>query len=332
MESRTITDLPEPIVMDILSSKLSSNAGAYAKHGSIDLLLDPHFANIHFSRAPTQILGTPSGYNDHLFIGELDESLLSRDKKDIRVCPKFMSIIKTFPHWESDVANIANGFVCLVNGWNPCRILNPITDERLEADIYRLSTNSWRSIGEAPSGILSFLGPFVNGALHSWSSNVGDSIFSFDVEEEKFQTVPAPPLKEEEKRDYEYVTLELLEGCLCMSYHKRYRYAFDIWVMNEYGVRDSWTKQYVIDNIIEASYYKAYRLTKNREILVLCADVFLISYDLKGRSSRYITFQGSSKKSHDFMFPFVPNFLRVQTKDRLEGTESAPNYISFRND
>ncbi|KAM7497775.1 hypothetical protein LguiA_022189 [Lonicera macranthoides] len=89
--------------------------------------------------------------------------------------------------------------------------------------------------------------------------------------------------------------------------------------MNEYGVRDSWTKQYVIDNIIEASYYKAYRLTKNREILVLCADVFLISYDLKGRSSRYITFQGSSKKSHDFMFPFVPNFLRVQTKDRLEG-------------
>ncbi|KAM7497774.1 hypothetical protein LguiA_022188 [Lonicera macranthoides] len=266
MESRAITDLPEPIVMDILSRlpvKTIVKCSCICKTW-LHLLLDPHFANIHFSRAPTQILGTPSGYNDHLFIGEVDESLLSRDKKDIRVCPKFMSIIKTFPHWDSDVANIANGFVCLVNGWNPCRILNPITgelivveqtkrmdsrvprefglgfsrktnelkllrlvgnirrlylsDERLEADIYRLSTNSWRSIGEAPSGILSFLGPFVNGALHSWSSDVGDSIFSFDVEEEKFQTVPAPPLKEEEKRDYEYVTLELLEGCLCMSY------------------------------------------------------------------------------------------------------------------
>ncbi|KAM7497770.1 hypothetical protein LguiA_022184 [Lonicera macranthoides] len=223
MESRTITDLPEPIVMDILSRlpvKTIVKCRCICKTW-LHLLLDPHFANIHFSRAPTQILGTPSGYNDHLFIGELDESLLSRDKKDILVCPKFTSIIKTYPGWDTDVANIANGFVCLVNGWNPCRILNPITgelivveqtvrmdcrrpldfglgfskktnelkllrlvgnikrlqlsDDRLEVDIYRLSTNSWRSIGEAPSGILDFLGPFVNGALHSWSSKVCDA-------------------------------------------------------------------------------------------------------------------------------------------------------------
>lgn len=112
------------------------------------------------------------------------------------------------------MANVANGFVCLANGWNPCRTHNPITSElivvqqikrmnyprplefglgfsrksnvlkllrlvgnkrslylskdRLEADIYRLSTNLWRSIGDAPSCIHDLLGPFMNGALHSW--------------------------------------------------------------------------------------------------------------------------------------------------------------------
>lgn len=105
--------------------------------------------------------------------------------------------------------------------------------------IYSLRTNSWKKIESSSfhhSGFGYKSGVFVSGALH-WvaSTSASDFIVALDLADEKFRIVPSPISVGDNE-------LTVLGGCLGVA-SKRYNDSHeDIWVMKEYGVRDSWTK------------------------------------------------------------------------------------------
>ncbi|XP_040362898.1 F-box protein CPR1 isoform X1 [Rosa chinensis] len=105
--------------------------------------------------------------------------------------------------------------------------------------IFSSNTNSWKSI-QSPlpvqrddQWILS------NEALHS----VEKEILAFDLNHDKFQTMPLP-----DPEPGQYIReLGDFRGCLCAFDYKNQCIGFiDLWVMKEYNVGESWTKFFTL--------------------------------------------------------------------------------------
>ncbi|KAL4599514.1 hypothetical protein ACB092_11G132800 [Castanea dentata] len=120
-------------------------------------------------------------------------------------------------------------------------------------EVYTLSSDSWKKVG-----ILSTKAnfcyrnsllptPLVSGALH-WMAfikegertNWRNSIISFDVNTETSRKLALPY-----DSDYSYC-IELFKGKLAFITHNQYHYRYSIWVMEEYGVVESWNKLFVV--------------------------------------------------------------------------------------
>ncbi|GFZ07084.1 hypothetical protein Acr_19g0000210 [Actinidia rufa] len=123
-----------------------------------------------------------------------------------------------------------------------------------EVYVFCLKSNSWRTV----SALLFFLargqdhGLLASGALH-WDVIVreGDEasvIVAFDIVREGYYLLPQP---EYEDPNFGLLSLGVLEGCLCVlcSYSE---VGVDIWVMEEYGVKESWAKLISIKNSISS--------------------------------------------------------------------------------
>jgi F-box interacting protein len=122
---------------------------------------------------------------------------------------------------------------------------------RFEAAVYSLSTNSWRKLEQPTRDKSNYLKivymdgthtQFSNGALH-WISAIRDNgvfspiIVAFDVNEERFRVILFPGITKNCGFLTDY------KGSLAMR-----GYASELWVMKEYGVVESWTKQ-ILDEI-----------------------------------------------------------------------------------
>jgi F-box interacting protein len=110
-----------------------------------------------------------------------------------------------------------------------------------EVSVHTLGTNYWRRINNIPvSGWIWKSGIFLSGAIN-WlvfhnSSSI--TIVSFDLEKESYQMLPRP--------DFEggvWIYLGMLRDCLCI-FHSSNGWFFDVWIMKEYGNKESWTKLY----------------------------------------------------------------------------------------
>jgi F-box interacting protein len=113
-----------------------------------------------------------------------------------------------------------------------------------EVKVHVLGTNFWKNIREFPCGCFPSedKGYFVSGAIN-WlaSKNTGtSSIVSFNLEKESYQEILQPDHK---NIDDSSCHLGVLRDCLCMIYGD------DVWVMREYGNKDSWTKLFTIPHI-----------------------------------------------------------------------------------
>lgn len=112
--------------------------------------------------------------------------------------------------------------------------------------LYSLRTQSWRELryrGQCPSrdGANAVL---VNGRLH-WTLPHWGSVLSFDLHDEEWHEVPLPEYHHVD--NFECVQLSVLDGCLCVTYSIRSSSSCNeivshVWVMKEYGVKESWTK------------------------------------------------------------------------------------------
>ncbi|KAH7834393.1 hypothetical protein Vadar_015534 [Vaccinium darrowii] len=92
----------------------------------------------------------------------------------------------------------------------------------------------------------------VGGAIHwlcedensTWFDPRPRIILSFDLFEEKFHQIPNL-----DSEILEIYKISVLEGCLAITGASRERYGsleVHIWLLKEYGVKESWTKEFVI--------------------------------------------------------------------------------------
>ncbi|XP_026377767.1 F-box protein At3g07870-like [Papaver somniferum] len=91
-------------------------------------------------------------------------------------------------------------------------------------------------------------------------------LLSFDTEQERFQEIPQP---DEKLEKFDYKFLGIVGGCLCMLCSV-WKVGFEVWVMNDYGVKASWAKSFQIDQVMSRpfNYLSSIVDLKNNEILL----------------------------------------------------------------
>ncbi|XP_059316547.1 F-box/kelch-repeat protein At3g23880-like [Lycium ferocissimum] len=149
-------------------------------------------------------------------------------------------------HTQTDDYHFSYGFGYdeVHDDYKVVAIFREISKRKYDAKIYSLKSDSWRTLDDFQGKILFneySSGKLVNGKLH-WVTTGGDDrvITSIDLVDEKCRKVMEPYYGEESL----YLTLGVLESdfSVVLSNHER----MDVWVMKEYGVKESWTKLYTI--------------------------------------------------------------------------------------
>ncbi|KAI3424619.1 uncharacterized protein J3R85_010505 [Psidium guajava] len=115
-----------------------------------------------------------------------------------------------------------------------------------EVQVCTLRSPAWRRLGHAVHYLKATPSqPLVNRKLHWTASGVrhGNSrIVSFDLSDEQFRNVPEPECEDFWRKKFDLVELG---GCLSAAVLSPSG-ALEIWVMKEYGTKESWIKDYSI--------------------------------------------------------------------------------------
>ncbi|XP_058213033.1 F-box protein CPR1-like [Rhododendron vialii] len=143
--------------------------------------------------------------------------------------------------------------------------------------VFSSKLSSWKSIGDFDYHCGLYNGTprcVLNGSPHWVTSSYPHKdrhnfhIVCFDVMEEKFKDVPMPTYEV----GCDFFNLGVLDGCLCVV---DCRHHFDIWVMKEYGVKESWAKLFVVPNVprnvpgaLFSEYYQLLCFAKDGEVVL----------------------------------------------------------------
>ncbi|XP_062027273.1 F-box/kelch-repeat protein At3g23880-like [Rosa rugosa] len=210
--------------------------------------------------------------------------------RDSKVLPKPPPVV------DSKFSNYLYGF-----GYDSAsddyKVIRGFTDyhaEKIMIHIFSLKTGSWRTVEDIDYVTLIMRqGLFLNGALH-WLCNLpegGSRILSFDLEAEKFQkTIPLP-------YDDWFFDLLIHKNCLCVLACPTRTNTFNIWMMKEYGVKESWTEvlQFSLENYVESyddlrGYFRPVCILENGLVLInqfgVCEDLMVLS-DLKEKKFKH---------------------------------------------
>ncbi|KAL0014065.1 hypothetical protein SO802_001134 [Lithocarpus litseifolius] len=149
-------------------------------------------------------------------------------------------------------------------------------------EVYTLSTDSWRQINTVlDASILSDPCKFeiyLNGAYHwlayrseqPWPHGDTELIISFDMSDEVFQIIRMPEL--EDVSGMNLKTFSVLNDCLALIFYSAEETVtvknFDIWMMYEYGVKESWIKQLVVGPAL-VGIERPLGFAKNGELLLV---------------------------------------------------------------
>jgi len=118
--------------------------------------------------------------------------------------------------------------------------------------LFSSKTNSWKELPSMPYALYydQKMGVFVENSLHWIMTQKLEPlrprvIVAFNLTLEIFAEVPFPEIGEDVNSKSFEIDAEVLGGCLCMivNYHTT---KIDVWVMKEYGCRDSWCKLFTL--------------------------------------------------------------------------------------
>ncbi|KAM3337295.1 hypothetical protein P3S68_031620 [Capsicum galapagoense] len=145
------------------------------------------------------------------------------------------------------------------------------------SEILAVKSGSWRIIGK-PTGIYSsWLSDmdslaFVHGAFHWLGLSRNESVTSYDISNGVFKEIPlrdgmfvVPDMK------YVKHGLSVLGEmiCICSTHHDQWKYTFNVWIMKEYGVKESWNRLFTIQSSDLYSLIPEYRFSDG-EVLLRC--------------------------------------------------------------
>ncbi|KAK3025701.1 hypothetical protein RJ639_041706 [Escallonia herrerae] len=223
------------------------------------------------------------------------------DHRDIILCNPSIRDFKVLPTPSfcypqglfSRTLNMGFGFDPHSNEYKVIRIAELHEDDEdgagyvfhsVNVEIYDLSTDSWRGIDAVvpyvwyfPCSQLLF-----NGAFHWWAyeEEHGDEwILYFHISTEVFQQIRLPDVCAVPDGN-ERAFLVLNESIALLLFNSSDQTSFDIWLMTEYGVAESWTKHSTIGPLVQV---ERPVLFSKYELLLEKANGQLVSYHLKSK-------------------------------------------------
>jgi F-box interacting protein len=139
---------------------------------------------------------------------------------------------------------------------------------KTQVKVHTFGTECWREIQEFPSGIPEDSGIFISGNIN-WLASTADPmnmvIVSLDLGNECYQEVMQPDYGDGDKEE-KLLTLGLLRDCLCLiSDHFTFTC---VWLMKEYGRKESWTKLFNLGDIGSLSRHTIH-ISEDDEVLLL---------------------------------------------------------------
>ncbi|KAK9283824.1 hypothetical protein L1049_012078 [Liquidambar formosana] len=190
------------------------------------------------------------------FFGQLSMHPLSNPHTNIYLWNPSIMECRTLPFASHDykkfrLVYIAFGFDALNEDYKVVKIVYIYDVEAYEVEVYSLKRDSWKKIGNGSASLQCQYMYYsnqvvVNGSPH-WIVNSGGEkkwppfIVSFDMADEVFCEMSLP----DSSMFFGHTCVGLVEGWLSVvSYLASWK--CEVWVMKEYGVVQSWTRQYVI--------------------------------------------------------------------------------------
>ncbi|XVE78909.1 hypothetical protein DITRI_Ditri14bG0015700 [Diplodiscus trichospermus] len=178
-----------------------------------------------------------------------------------------------------------------------------------EVMVYSLKTNSWRRIKDFPF-YLKYkrgYGILAKNALH-WvvskkpESDTKSFVVAFDLGTEEYRVVELPDGLDEEF----HMNVKALGGYLCMVANYWEVHVVDIWMMKEYGVKESWTKLLTVKEpevISDFEFVLPLAYSKNGDKVLLNQDDYkFVWYDLKSKRVKNVRIRGAPESFEAEMF------------------------------
>ncbi|PHT29283.1 hypothetical protein CQW23_31155 [Capsicum baccatum] len=124
------------------------------------------------------------------------------------------------------------------------------------SEILALKSGMWRIIGK-PTGIYSsWLSDmdsltFVHGTFHWLGLSRNESVTSYDISNEVFKEIPLPdgmfvvPDMKYVKHGFSFLG-EMI--CICSTHRDQWKYTFNVCIMKDYGLKESWNRFFTIQS------------------------------------------------------------------------------------
>ncbi|XP_026420483.1 F-box protein At4g22390-like [Papaver somniferum] len=212
-------------------------------------------------------------------------------------------------------------FVCIISN---------LTLNQSEAKIYSLRSNLWKPIQQI-SYVLSpqshKYGVFCNGALHWLSSSLPKALIALHMTEELIRVISPP-----ENPNFEHIgdtaCIDVLDGCLGMLYCN-VDLGFEVWLMKDYGKKESWTKFYSISKLaisLEMGRFGRLRRIKCLKTGEILLEIYhhsmnggtreaLVLNDPKNETSKFLKHDKDKLSSSSLSFhSYVKSSVSVSTK------------------
>ncbi|GAU24894.1 hypothetical protein TSUD_116180 [Trifolium subterraneum] len=168
-------------------------------------------------------------------------------------------------------------------------------DGKSKVNVHTMGTNCWRKIQEFPCGVVPVgeSGKFINGTVNWLASENGVElnssslcIVSLDLGNESYQKISQP-----DYGDVNVLSLTLgeLRDCLCICAHGK---SFvDIWLMKEYGKKESWNKLFTIPFIEDIGCSKVAYIYEDEQVLLVSKAKDMLKPKLAVYDSKRDTFK-----------------------------------------
>ncbi|XP_058184004.1 F-box/kelch-repeat protein At3g23880-like [Rhododendron vialii] len=197
---------------------------------------------------------------------------------------------------------LAHGFAFIprANDYKVVRLIHNKIEGSPKVEIYTLSTNSWRTwIGDGIGCVVTnrCRPVFINGAVHWIALNKCRSpicsslIIAFNMEYEVFRVIPSPRYDLPHPISYPCGVLFVVSEKLAyfVKHVLEGRVSWDLWVLEDYGVAEFWTKLHTIRlHAIGRFLYPLQPLKKGEILFGGLRDKKLYSFDLKRQEIKEI--------------------------------------------
>ncbi|PON91382.1 F-box domain containing protein [Trema orientale] len=203
-----------------------------------------------------------------------------------------------------------------------------------EVKVYSLKTNTWKRVADFPYNVMHCANGVLVGNSWHWMlgiqyqySSAFEIVVAFDLVAESYRKIPLPDKKKNKGQSYLTTMRELGEWLCLVTHHKVGEMVdhVDIFVMKEYGVKESWTKLFsVAPSDVAGSFEFAMPLAYLRSVHQVLFDLSgdkLMVYDLKRK--RVVSVKEISGPQCDLSLVYVRSLLGVGGSDENNSEKKA---------